>query len=45
MKGSDGQHDALRVVDMGCGKGYLTFAMHHHLVEARGLSVETQVRC
>jgi len=30
----------LRVVDFGCGKGYLTFAMHHHLSQGRGLRAE-----
>lgn len=33
---------ALRVVDMGCGKGYLTFAAHCHLSDALGLPVRTQ---
>ena len=26
----------LRVVDFGCGKSYLTFAIHHLLTELRG---------
>ena len=30
----------LRVVDFGSGKSYLTFALHHLLVELRGLNVE-----
>jgi len=30
----------LRVVDFGCGKSYLTFAVHHLLTELRGRSVE-----
>ena len=30
----------LRVVDFGCGKSYLTFAIHHLLTELRGRSVE-----
>ncbi|MDQ5820126.1 MAG: SAM-dependent methyltransferase [Actinomycetota bacterium] len=30
----------LRVVDFGSGKSYLTFALHHLLVELRGLDVE-----
>jgi hypothetical protein len=29
--------DALQVVDFGCGKGYLTFAIHDWLREARGV--------
>lgn len=31
----------LRVVDFGCGKGYLTFAVHEHLTRVLGLDVET----
>lgn len=27
---------ALRVADFGCGKGYLTFALHHHLTQTLG---------
>ncbi|MDX6439571.1 MAG: hypothetical protein QOF45_2154 [Gaiellaceae bacterium] len=30
----------LRVVDFGCGKSYLTFAIHHLLTELRGRQVE-----
>jgi SAM-dependent methyltransferase len=30
----------LRVIDFGCGKSYLTFAIHHLLTELRGRSVE-----
>jgi SAM-dependent methyltransferase len=30
----------LRVVDFGCGKSYLTFAVHHLLTELRGRDVE-----
>ena len=33
---------SLKVVDMGCGKGYLTFAAHCHLSEVCGLPVRTQ---
>ena len=32
----------LRVVDFGSGKGYLTFATHHHLSQSRGLRTETR---
>ncbi|HZC34363.1 MAG TPA: SAM-dependent methyltransferase [Chthoniobacterales bacterium] len=32
--------DTVRIVDMGCGKGYLTFALHRYLQE-RGLDVQT----
>jgi SAM-dependent methyltransferase len=32
--------DPLRVVDLGCGNGLLTFAAHHHL-SARGIPVHT----
>jgi hypothetical protein len=32
--------DRVRIVDMGCGKGYLTFALHRYLQE-RGLNVQT----
>jgi len=31
----------LRIADFGCGKGYLTFAVHEHLRLTRGLAVET----
>lgn len=31
---------ALRVVDFGCGKSYLTFALHHLLTTLRGREVE-----
>ncbi len=29
----------IRIVDMGCGKGYLTFALYDHLSRNRGLDV------
>jgi SAM-dependent methyltransferase len=32
--------DRLRVVDLGCGNAYLTFAAYHHLTVRLGLSVE-----
>jgi SAM-dependent methyltransferase len=32
---------ALRVADFGCGKGYLTFALHHHLQTTLGRVVQT----
>lgn len=28
---TDGSPTAVQVMDLGCGKGYLTFAVHHHL--------------
>ena len=31
--------DPLRIVDLGCGNGYLTFAAHRFLTEHRGLPV------
>ncbi len=31
--------DPLRVVDLGCGNAYLTFAAHRYLTEVRGLPV------
>jgi len=31
----------LRVADFGCGKGYLTFALHHHLQSTLGRAVRT----
>lgn len=31
----------LRVADFGCGKGYLTFALHHHLQATLGRKVRT----
>jgi hypothetical protein len=36
------QGRALRMVDMGCGKGYLTFAAHCHLSDACALPIRTQ---
>jgi SAM-dependent methyltransferase len=32
--------DRLRVVDLGCGNAYLTFAAYHHLTIGLGLSVD-----
>ena len=29
----------LRIVDFGCGKGYLTFALYHYLRNLRGLNI------
>ena len=34
------QGQPLRIVDFGCGKAYLTFALYHYLVNIRGLCVE-----
>ncbi len=33
--------DPLRVVDLGCGNAYLTFAAHRYLTRVRGLPVHT----
>ncbi len=30
----------IKIVDFGCGKGYLTFALYHFLSEEKGLSVQ-----
>mmetsp|Transcript_58737 Transcript_58737/g.130912 ORF Transcript_58737/g.130912 Transcript_58737/m.130912 type:complete len:315 (-) Transcript_58737:281-1225(-) len=38
---SDSAPPSLRVCDVGCGRGYLTFASHAHLVKA-GWAVSTQ---
>jgi hypothetical protein len=35
-----GAPDPIQVVDFGAGKGYLTFAMHYHLVQTRGWPAE-----
>ena len=41
-KKSKGQGDKVRVFDMGCGRGYLTFALHAHLIQdERKAMVET----
>lgn len=36
-KGSD---SPVKIIDFGCGKAYLTFALYHYLVKQAGLSVE-----
>ena len=33
------EDDPLRIVDLGCGNAYLTFAAHRYLVDVRGLPV------
>ena len=35
---ADGVPTPIRVVDFGCGKGYLTFAVHAHLTERFGVA-------
>lgn len=30
----------IRILDFGCGKAYLTFALYHYLVQVKGLAVE-----
>jgi hypothetical protein len=39
---SAGEMEPLRLVDMGCGKGYLTFAAHEHLGRESGRPVRTR---
>lgn len=39
---SAGGLEPLRLVDMGCGKGYLTFAAHEHLGRESGRPVRTR---
>jgi hypothetical protein len=34
--------DILRVIDCGCGKAYLSFALYHWLTTLRGITVEMQ---
>ena len=38
VEGSVAAARALRVVDYGCGKGYLTFAVHEHLRRRFGVA-------
>ena len=40
LPGSDGTRAPIRVVDFGCGKGYLTFAVHAHLRRRFGVAPE-----
>ena len=37
LKGQEG--GALRVIDFGCGKSYLTFILYYYLTEIRGMQV------
>ncbi|RKN82227.1 class I SAM-dependent methyltransferase [Paenibacillus ginsengarvi] len=34
------QNRTIRIVDFGCGKSYLTFALYHYLNEIRGLDLQ-----
>ena len=34
------QNKKLRIIDFGCGKSYLTFALHYYLTELCGLNIE-----
>jgi len=40
-RAESGRTEPLRIADFGCGKGYLTFAVHEHLTHALGLDVRT----
>ena len=33
LEKKSGEHENVRVFDMGCGRGYLTFALHAHLMQ------------
>jgi len=47
----DDDHDIIKVVDMGCGRGYLTFSLHSYLydkyanlkIESRGVDVRPKL--
>lgn len=42
LRGRDRAQGPLRVMDFGCGKGYLTFAVHDHLRRMQGLPAEVR---
>eukprot|EP00960_Hanusia_phi_P069912 767189-Hanusia_phi.AAC.2 len=42
--GDDSATRPLTVLDMGCGKGYLTFAAHDYLTNKCGIKVRTKVK-
>lgn len=40
LERNEGLKRPIRILDFGCGKAYLTFALYHYLVQVQGLKVD-----